>query len=140
MNREIKFRGKQYPIGEWIYGSLLRVDDNDYIVQNDDVEVDGHHLTFTTDVPMFVDKDTIGQFTGIYDSHHREVYEGDMIKREDVFGGTYIVEIRSIHDGVKFVFLHDERFYLLPSDFVDGNFVFSVIGNIYDNPELIKEK
>lgn len=140
MNREIKFRGRHYPFSEWIYGSLLRVDDNSYIVQNDDVEVDGHHLVFITDIPMIVDKDTIGQFTGIYDSHYREVYEGDIIKREDAFGGTYIVEIRSVHDGVKFVFPHDERYYLLPSDFINGDFVFSVIGNIHDNPELIKEK
>lgn len=130
MNREIKVRGKDLIHNEWIYGGLAEdKDENAVILPKNNWQKGG-----------CVDKDTIGQFTGIYDSHYREVYEGDIIKREDAFGGTYIVEIRSVHDGVKFVFPHDERYYLLPSDFINGDFVFSVIGNIHDNPELIKEK
>lgn len=128
MNREIKVRGKDLIHNEWIYGGLAEdKDENAVILPKNNWQKGG-----------CVDKDTIGQFTGIYDSHYREVYEGDIIKREDAFGGTYIVEIRSVHDGVKFVFPHDERYYLLPSDFINGDFVFSVIGNIHDNPELIK--
>lgn len=136
MNREIKFRGRHNLFSEWIYGSLLRVDDNYYIVQNDDVEVDGHHLVFITDVPMLVDKDTIGQFTGLRDKNGREIYEGDIIYQRTYFGNRPCV-VR-FEEGTFMVGYHEGSSTKHTPILVKNSGV--VIGNIHDNPELIKEK
>lgn len=131
MNREIKFRGKDLIHNKWIYGGLAEdKDENTVILPKSNWQKGG-----------CVDKDTIGQFIGMCDSHGNEVYEGDIIKRgEPFFSGAYIVEIKNAFDGVKFRIRNDTRFYLLPSDFIDGDWPFLVIGNIHDNPELIKEE
>ena len=56
MNREIKFRGKDLIHNEWIYGGLTEdKDENAVILPKNNWQKGG-----------CVDKDTIGQFTGIY--------------------------------------------------------------------------
>ena len=66
MNREIKFRGKRIDNGEWVYGYLA---DEDYI--NDINSIDLSSIE--------VDRDTIGQFTGLFDKNGKEIYEGDIL-------------------------------------------------------------
>ena len=139
----MKFRAKRDLYEEWIYGSLLRVDGSPYIVQNDDVEKDGHHLVFITDIPMLVKEETIGQFTGLYDKNGKEIYEGDILLfRTDRYTSKPIVVV--FHHGafgyfytgdfVSFVGNTNFKFYINGSDES-----FGIIGNIHDNPELIKQ-
>lgn len=77
-----KFRGKRLFDDTWIYGNLI-IDKsgNKYIVPNDHFYLDGHHLVYEddTDLPVFVDENSIGQFTGLYDMDNKEIYEGDYI-------------------------------------------------------------
>lgn len=66
------------------------------------------------------------QFTGFYDKNGTEVYEGDVIEFP-FLGGLHREKIEEHnHDG------HEYCWWLsLP-----WNRVFTVIGNIYENPEL----
>ena len=119
--RTIKFRAKGKSDGQWHYGSLIQIGD-DYSIA-------------TNTAPAFemcvVAPETVGQFTGLYDCDGKEIYEGDIL---DFNGLT--VEVRFVR-GV-FAFLAngnlDEE---LCGDCRTDLFA-KVIGNIHDNPELLK--
>ena len=75
--REIKFRGKAKNRKEtWFYGDLRRADGITWIFPSDeDAGYDKHQIF----------PDTIGQFTGIYDSDGVEIYEGDKVEYVELF-------------------------------------------------------
>jgi len=127
--REIKFRGKRADNGEWVYGYLSRILGQE---QGDTVIVDWGNKTY-----YIVTPETIGQFTGAYDAGNngKEVFEGDIIQNcdNDLFQEVYYDEdryawyCRYIYDKRRLVSLRESL----------GN-LNKVLGNIHDNPELIK--
>lgn len=124
MNRTIKFRGKRIDNGQWVYGFLA---DDDYI--NDINSVDLSSIE--------VDPETVGQFTGLLDKNGREVYEGDIVKHIPR-NETYVCEWTAIHACFTFVenIEYGESYYFQKID----EKKIEIIGNIYDNPELLNEK
>lgn len=130
--RTIKFRGKASHNGEWLYGDLINIHGEYHILGEDDMREDGHHVTQDSDRPTWVEPDTIGQFTSLYDKNGNEIYEGDVLKAGDV----ELLEVRFVR-GV-FAFLWngnlDEEF---PTSYPTHQWA-EVIGNIHDNPELLK--
>ena len=121
--RTIKFRGKSILTDEWLYGDLVHSADNKRfgILVHDKGSYDECEVA----------PETVGQFTGLYDCDGKEIYEGDIL---DFNGLT--VEVRFVR-GV-FAFLAngnlDEE---LCGDCRTDLFA-KVIGNIHDNPELLK--
>lgn len=121
--RKILFRGqskidRRWVYGCWDYGWYTRA--KGYSIIRD--------LELGIREPVY--KETLGQYVGIEDSTGNKIFEGDILK--NVFGEYGIVEYS------------DNFFYIrkaLVNEYSSVCFSSSkVVGNIYDNPELVKEK
>ena len=126
--REIKFRGKNRD-GQFVFGDLLNFDTSTAIFTKS-----GNTSIFEV-IPA-----TVGQYTGLTDKNGREVYEGDILSRNNAqFPMRGPVE----YENGSF-FFHDEElgfcWYPLHGIAKQGTGTLNdleVIGNIHDNPELL---
>ena len=124
--RSIKFRGKDIIHNEWIYGGLAEdKNENVVILPKNNWQKGG-----------CVDKDTIGQFTGLYDKNGREIYEGDIVLHKTYHGEKPCV-VR-FECGAFIVGYHKGSSIKRTPMLINKSCV--LIGNIHDNPELIKEE
>ena len=143
MNREIIFRGKSVVTNEWVYGSLVKVGNESHIVGFDEVDLDGHHIRFCSDRPVFTKQGTICQFTGLYDKNGKEIYEGDILmcigQREDNKGRKYLRKILFKNGSFCMGIPEYNIDSYLNNHIVNGKLNWEVIGNIYDNKELLEE-
>jgi len=133
MNREIIFRGKDFLKEEWVYGDLVKTKNFVAIKRTNG---DYFH-------PTQVSPNTVGQYTGLKDKDGREIYEGDILqyigKRKDNMNKVYRRKV-VFHEGM-FALLSKELPVYSALNYhcmEDGRSAWSVIGNIHDNPELIK--
>lgn len=142
MNREILFRAKHIHIspknehldGEWVEGYLSN---KNYI---NSPELEGEFL---------IDKNTICQYTGLKDKNGKKIWENDIVSGiaySSNFVG-YIVWIDEIAGfGVRYYNRHREPTAWANSSILTAiqkwskpnEFQAEIIGNIFDNPELIK--
>ena len=76
------------------------------------------------------------QYTGLEDKNGVEIYEGDICKEE--WGGIYEVEYERKRGGY-FPFAHGDGCGCCDYKVVYDSKEVVVIGNIYENPELLKE-
>ena len=136
--RTIKFRGKCLNNGEWVYGDLLQIVSGFVIYHGSHTD-----CTLIKDRPnlaveLYMDEvspvhpDTVGQFTGLCDADGKEIYEGDIFQvkayepKYEVYFANGVYEYRQIGSPNR------------PFPLRRINFDSYVIGNVYDNPELLK--
>lgn len=133
MNREIKFRGKD-PKGGWVEGYYLQ-----------DL-TQGEMRSYIFNCPCYweVLPETVGQFTGLLDKNGKEIFEGDIIEWHQE-----LIDIDKDGELVSdFVDWRGEVEYFHAAYFVEGVILDAdlegnrcnaeVVGNIHDNPELLK--
>ena len=89
-----------------------------------------------------IDPETLGQFTGLYDKNGVRIFEGDVLKHyNNSFEGCDIGRVfwsQKLCDYRRTSSLPDAQFR--PVDYSMGaHCEYEVIGNIYDNPEMLKE-
>jgi uncharacterized phage protein (TIGR01671 family) len=117
--REIKFRSKRVDNGEWVYGFYYAIGGYRYI--HSVRKLFGDSWVSNT---YQVDPATIGQFTGLRDKNGREIYEGDILQADDPKDKlTFSVKWYS-YGGTNLLGINTEAFL--------------VVGNIHDNPNLLK--
>lgn len=145
MEREILFRGKLSHSGEWITGNLITArNGNLYIIPPTVFESDGHHLIIDSDSPFLVLPETISQFTGLTDKSGTKIFEGNIVKSTYLYKGesTVIVGVVEI-DAYNPCFVIHYKWQGNGHDCYEYDFVQcglrenEVIGDIYDNPELL---
>ena len=148
MNRQIEFRGKRKDNKEWVYGNF--VEKVNYIgggtqtcIQTFTHRADGTDMwmeVFESEL-IEVEPNTVGQFIGLVGEHNRKIYEGDIIRiRETQHEDWFVGEVKYFSEG------DYPAFDLKPSIECDSNGLsyamacceVEIIGNITDNPELLK--
>lgn len=129
--RTIKLRGKSIDGKEWLYGDLVSSADKKRfaILVNDKESYDECEVA----------PKTIGQFTGLYDYNGNKIYEGDILKWEKdglmyvvkFWDGMFYASVKECNEGILGGFpLHALTNYEYRKC--------EIVGNIYDNPELLK--
>lgn len=123
MNREILFRGKTGD--EWVYGDLSRLKNAITITKRNFI------------YPYIVMPETVGQFTGLTDKNGVKIFEGDIVTVENpnISDDEYGI-VKFDNDGAMFIVEFD-TFTVDFGNNIDGNQC-EIIGNIFDNPELLK--
>lgn len=132
--REILFRGKM-PDGEWAEGYIVKGSCT-YILTAENiyymcVSVMGHA---SVDVSP-VKPETIGQYTGIDDKNGMQIFEGDIVTFKTSVCNFKPCVVEYSNAEARFVARVGDRRYAMTD-----SFVYEVIGNIHDNPELIGGK
>ena len=126
--RVIKFRGQKLSNGDWVYGSLVSSKDIEPAIYFQS----GNGSVKTMNY-VYVNQETIGQFTSLYDKNGKEIYEGDILK---VQGTDDKIEVRFVRGVFAFLWngdLDNEAPINAPTqEWAE------VIGNIHDNPKLLK--
>ena len=119
--REILFRGKKQN-GEWLYGDLVHYGDKILIFSENAQNSPGYYE---------VEPETVGQFTGLTDKKGVKIFEGDIDITGDIIDSNslamhVLVAIANEPDGIVANYINEL------------NEILEVIGNIIDNPELLK--
>lgn len=139
MDDIIKFRGQEMGSNRWLYGDLIQRRGYwpsiffPYWDENDKTQYS----------EIAVKENTVGQFIGFLDTHKKEIYQGDILrsvmdpdilmvvvrdKNEASFKAKQITEFTDLDMGCH-----------ITQDWLD-QFPKEIIGNIYENPELLKVK
>lgn len=135
--REIKFRGicneeihthhEATEIGEWIYGYLVSPN----TIRISMSEESGGVGSGIVHVDVEVIPETVGQYTGLKDKEGNKIYEGDILDFDEIeWGGKFDKEVIYMAN-----IIGDWQYCGTINDVIEWR---KVIGNIHDNPELLK--
>ena len=140
--RTIKFRGKRIDGKGFAYGDFLTgcgYKKERYFIlplldyyPNDCCSLDGYEI-----IP-----DTVGQFTGLTDKNGKEIYEGDILMYDG--NGYKGHSLLVIFKHGTFGYIYCDCFHSFAGNSnltfnpLNTDVRFVIIGNIHDNPELLK--
>lgn len=126
MNREILFRGKGFETGKWLYGSFIKTPNHAHISTNGEA------------FSAKVEPKTISQYTGLTDKNGTKIFENDILQVN--YHGKEIGRVCIYYKFAMYlcdIIYGDVDFDTL--GMLNANYQLEVIGNVYDNPELIEK-
>lgn len=123
--REILFRAKRETTNEWVYGYFVK--------EYDDFQIYVQPQIITRSGREYVNENTLGQFTGLTDKNGTKIFEGDIVR----YGDTIHKVVFEQRNGTAYFGLVYSPIETLPFGHYQDLQQLEVIGNIYENPELI---
>ncbi|MBF1712423.1 MAG: hypothetical protein HXO88_01585 [Streptococcus intermedius] len=132
-----KFRGKSIADenkGKWMCGNLIADKTSAYITDGD---IDAYEDFISIERWCSIDVNTVGQSTGLKDKNGVEIFEGDVVdyngrKAIIKWHGSYASFIYRFVDELRKIKSEWNPLYL-------SYYRFEVVGNIYENPELLND-
>lgn len=119
--------------GEWVEGFYGKSGDKTFIIIDNDIAVG--YFKMREVLP-----ETVGQYTGLTDKNGKKIFEGDIVKYKA--NATYLGRFFECIGKVKYN--EKSAFYALDVKYAKNHDYFplrcEVIGNIYDNPELLEDR
>lgn len=128
---EILFRGKRAENDEWVKGFYVCVPDTHYIMTG---KFDSLTNGIINSEAYKVGFSTVGQFTGLCDKNGTKIFEGDIVR----YGDTIHRVVFEQRNGTAYFGLVYAAYETLPFGHYQDLKQIEVIGNIYDNPELLE--
>ena len=135
MNSEILSRGKRDDTGEWIEGC--------YCGGNEIKTLRPCIFVYRPDRQSYDCQDiipeTVGQYTGLKDIHGVKIFEGDIIKQyEKTQFGDPVSDFGLVKWDNKECMLFRTSTRIGKDRLVTSRDIYEVVGNIYDNPDLLE--
>ena len=128
--REILFRGQSIDRRKWYEGDL-------YQTRLKSVFYINYYTEHGDRMAVEIDPETVGQYTGLTDKNGKKIFEVDIVKiylYEPKGLANYEIGCIKFDDTkARFVFCTKDGSYS-----IDNTNTYEIIGNIYDNPELLK--
>ena len=149
MNREILFKAKRKDNGKWVEGYYCKLDETTYCISEDYERhpVPTHHYILyetMTDwglpnrfLQFEIDPDTLCQYTGLTDKNGKRIWENDICDTFENDSKEMLRNVVKFEDGCFKVF---KKHYLsMHLDCYEESDL-KVVGNIFDNPDLLEVK
>ena len=146
--REIKFRGYSRKLKSWLRGSLIYVNKKYYVLPNSNcknvikiVKDDGNLIVIAKESNRLVDPKSVGQYTGLKDKNGEEIYEGDIVLVTYKNGECEKFRIGFINGAFVAIDIKNNVSHFNFDDYRIEEMIESieVVGNIYENPNLLEE-
>lgn len=142
--RDIIFRSKRTDNGEWVYGVPTKDSHGETVMVESVYECEEYNCRGAN--CLYVDENTVGQYTDLTDKNGTKIFEGDIVTYEDA-----VADFEGYHDDV---FLNCgevgisawDGIYFTNRQTVDMSDLYEsetmvdceIIGNIHDNPEMLE--
>ena len=133
--REILFRGKTKKTGEWKYGFVAKIK---YQSETEWSETEWVFVIADEDWAYWAEviPETIGQFTGLKDKNGNKIFEGDIVVCRYANAYTPVFQ-----NGIYMAY-NPKEMQTIQQPSTQFNIIWrngcEIIGNIHDNPELLK--
>lgn len=137
INRDIGYHRTSYKNGDWVYGLVIKL-------YNERFELPAEMTNVNGVSGIEVDYKTIGWYTGLTDKNGKKIFEGDIIKYKNTdgikFNGVALTVIGKVvynEKNASFAISGKDKIGAKHYDYFPIKNI-EVIGNIHDNPELLK--
>lgn len=128
---KILFKGKRKDNGEWIEGFYVCLGNDLHYILTGKLDLTKHCVMFEKHAVI---PETVGQYTGLTDKNGKKIFEGDVVNFKTTAYFFKNCRINYESQFARFCAI-DNKGYEYP---MDKTFNYEIIGNVFDNPELLR--